>query len=73
MLTPDGRLEAFRFTKRYILDHYFTKSLRCVECVHFDTCRGLHVNHVRAHGYVAMTPVKSARPLIEATVEQRVE
>jgi MoaA/NifB/PqqE/SkfB family radical SAM enzyme len=73
MMTPDGRLEAFRFTKRYILDHYFTKSLRCVECVHVDACRGLHVNHVRAHGYVAMQPVKRAPALLEATAERRAE
>ena len=57
MMTAEGRLEAFRFTKRYILDHYFTKSLRCAECVHVDSCRGLHVNYVRAHGYAVMKPV----------------
>jgi len=73
MMTPAGRLEAFRFTKRYILDHYFTKSLRCVECIHVDSCRGLHVNHVRAHGYVAMQPVKRLAALFEATVERRAE
>ncbi|MFO0598841.1 MAG: radical SAM protein [Myxococcaceae bacterium] len=60
MMTPDGRLEAFRFTKRYILDHYFTKSLRCAECVHEATCDGVHVNYVRARGYGELQPVKTA-------------
>lgn len=60
MMTADGRLEAFRFTKRYILDHYFTRSLRCVECVHAASCRGLHVNYVRAHGYAELEPVRAA-------------
>jgi MoaA/NifB/PqqE/SkfB family radical SAM enzyme len=57
MMTPDGRLEAFRFTKRYILDHYFTKSLRCVTCVHESSCRGVHVNYARAHGFAELEPV----------------
>lgn len=75
MMTPDGRLEAFRFTKRYILDHYFTKSLRCVECRHVESCRGLHVNHVRAHGYGEMQPVKAADVHVAPAVasEQRAE
>ena len=60
MMTPEGRLEAFRFTKRYIVDHYFTKSLRCAECVHVESCRGLHVNYVRAHGYAVMKPIAAA-------------
>ena len=63
MMTPAGRLEAFRFTKRYILDHYFTKSLRCAECVHVDACRGLHVNYVRSHGYAVMQPIKATAEL----------
>lgn len=56
MMTPEGRLEAFRFTKRYILDHYFTKSLRCVTCVHEADCRGVHVNYARAHGFAELEP-----------------
>lgn len=57
MMTPEGRLEIFRYAKRYIVEHYMTKALRCRQCVHNDTCEGLHVNYVRAHGYDAMQPV----------------
>jgi molybdenum cofactor biosynthesis enzyme MoaA len=59
MLMPDGRLEIFRYTKRYILEHYFTKSLRCKDCVYDSECRGVHVNHVRAHGLDALEPVRA--------------
>jgi hypothetical protein len=52
-----GELEIFRFAKRFILDGYTTKSLRCRGCVHDATCEGLHVNQVRAHGYAWMKPV----------------
>ena len=57
MLDPAGHLEIFRYTKKYIADHYFTKSLRCKACVHHSTCSGLHVNYVRAHGFGCMQPV----------------
>jgi MoaA/NifB/PqqE/SkfB family radical SAM enzyme len=57
MMTPEGRLEVFRYIKRYILAHYRTKSLRCKGCVHFASCDGVHVNYVRAHGYGALAPV----------------
>jgi len=57
MMLPEGRLEIFRYAKRYILEHYRTKSLRCRDCVHAESCDGLHVNYVRAHGYGAMRPV----------------
>jgi molybdenum cofactor biosynthesis enzyme MoaA len=57
MMTPDARLEIFRYTRRYILEGYRTKSLRCKTCVHFDRCDGMHVNYVRAHGYAVMRPV----------------
>jgi molybdenum cofactor biosynthesis enzyme MoaA len=56
MMTPEGRLEIFRYTRRYILEGYRTKSLRCTECVHVDTCTGMHINYVRAHGYGVMEP-----------------
>jgi molybdenum cofactor biosynthesis enzyme MoaA len=56
MMTPDARLEIFRYTRRYILEGYRTKSLRCTGCTHFDSCDGMHINYVRAHGYAVMEP-----------------
>jgi hypothetical protein len=57
MMTPAGHLEIFRYTRRYILEGYNTKSLRCAGCAHFERCDGMHVNYVRAHGYGVMRPV----------------
>lgn len=57
MMTPGGSLEIFRYTRRFILDHYRTKSLRCGSCAHDATCAGMHINQVRAHGYAWMQPV----------------
>ena len=60
MSRPDGRLEIFRYTKRFILDGYRTKSLRCRTCAHDASCEGLHINQVRAHGYRWMQPIAPA-------------
>lgn len=57
MMTPDGQLEAFRYIKRYIAEHYRARSLRCKPCVHADACDGMHINYIRAHGYGIMQPV----------------
>jgi molybdenum cofactor biosynthesis enzyme MoaA len=54
---PGGGLEIFRWTRRYVEDGYFTKSLRCEFCVHAAVCAGQHINFVRAHGYGSMQPV----------------
>ena len=62
MLTAEGRIEIFRYAKRYVLDRFQTKSLRCRGCVHDAGCRGLHINYVRAHGYAAMRPIM--RPIM---------
>ncbi|MFK7989136.1 MAG: radical SAM protein [Sandaracinaceae bacterium] len=60
LMQSDGRLEIFRYARRYILDGYRSKSLRCRGCVYDNTCKGLHINQVRAHGYAWLEPVEAA-------------
>jgi len=60
MLDKDGKLEIFGFAKRYILDHYYTKSHRCTGCAVFEQCQGAHINHVRAHGYKTLQPIEAS-------------
>lgn len=66
MLAPDGSLEVFRFTRRHVQAGYYTKALRCKTCVHDTSCRGMHVNYVRAHGYALMRPVLAIDEPIQA-------
>ncbi|HJL15632.1 MAG TPA: radical SAM protein [Sandaracinaceae bacterium LLY-WYZ-13_1] len=61
MMREDGRIEIFRYARRYILERYTSKSLRCRRCVHDDACAGLHINQVRAHGYRWIEPVTEER------------
>jgi MoaA/NifB/PqqE/SkfB family radical SAM enzyme len=60
MMTPQGKLEIFRYIKRYILDRYWSKSLRCKTCVYERDCRGMHISYIRAHGFGLMKPVEVA-------------
>ena len=59
MMNFDGKLEIFRYIKRYILDLYWRKSLRCKTCVYNDDCRGMHISYIRAHGFSLMEPVEA--------------
>ena len=62
MMLPSGQLEIFRYVQRYIGEHYRAKSLRCKPCVHAASCSGLHINHIRAHGYGLLQPVLAETP-----------
>jgi MoaA/NifB/PqqE/SkfB family radical SAM enzyme len=57
MMSATGRVEIFRYARRYLMEHYRTKSLRCGGCAHNATCDGMHINFVRAHGYAVMQPI----------------
>jgi hypothetical protein len=56
-MMKDGRVEIFRYARRYLLEHYRTKSLRCKQCIHDTACDGMHINYVRAHGYAVLDPI----------------
>jgi MoaA/NifB/PqqE/SkfB family radical SAM enzyme len=58
-LRSTGTLDLFGYAKSYIRDGYYTKSLRCTSCVHNSECRGMHINHIRAHGYRVLEPIVS--------------
>jgi MoaA/NifB/PqqE/SkfB family radical SAM enzyme len=57
-LADDGRIQMTSYTRRYILQGFYTKSLRCKECVHSESCRGMHITWVRAHGYAPLQPLR---------------
>ncbi len=57
MLGADARIDMNAFTKRYVADGFYTKALRCKDCRENGSCRGVHVNWVRAHGFGALVPM----------------
>jgi MoaA/NifB/PqqE/SkfB family radical SAM enzyme len=52
-----GVLDAFGFVREYIRNGYYTRSRRCEGCSVKDTCEGLHISTVRAHGYRWLEPI----------------
>ncbi len=60
MLGADARLDMKAYTKRYVADAYYTKAVRCSTCSEDATCRGVHVNWVRAHGFAPLSPLPQA-------------
>jgi MoaA/NifB/PqqE/SkfB family radical SAM enzyme len=67
MLGSDSRIDMTGYTKRYVADAYYTKALRCGTCSENATCRGVHVNWVRAHGFAPLAPLGA--PATDATTE----
>jgi MoaA/NifB/PqqE/SkfB family radical SAM enzyme len=57
MLGADGRVDMAAYTRRYVADAYYTKAVRCAKCAEDATCRGVHVNWVRAHGFAPLSPI----------------
>lgn len=57
MLGPDARIDMTAYTKRYVADAYYTKAVRCGQCSENASCRGVHVNWVRAHGFAPLSPL----------------
>jgi hypothetical protein len=53
----DGRVNMTGFTQRYVADRYLTRSRRCGDCAYSESCQGVHINFVRAHGYAPLAPV----------------
>ena len=57
MLDAGGDLDLDGYVHHYIENEYYAKSLRCHRCAEFDTCKGLHVNYLRHHGFAVLRPL----------------
>lgn len=57
MLGPDGRVDMKSYTHRFVEDGFYTKALRCKDCSANASCRGVHVNWVRAHSFASLAPL----------------
>lgn len=50
-----------KLVHRFIMDDYFVRSGRCLACLHSEDCDGLHINHVRSHGFRELNPVRKGQ------------
>ena len=71
MLGSDSRIDMTAYTKRYVADAYYTKALRCGKCSENATCRGVHVNWVRAHGFAALAPLGAPATVTDTDTDEQ--
>jgi MoaA/NifB/PqqE/SkfB family radical SAM enzyme len=60
-LREDGTIDPRAFTSLYARDLFFARSLRCRDCLSASSCRGMHLNWVRAHGFAKLDPTRCPR------------
>jgi len=51
-------IDIYQYTDWFILNRYYTKSLRCRDCQYFKSCPGMHINYIRNFGYKVLSPLK---------------
>ncbi len=55
-LDPKYKIEDY--TKKYILNLYRKKSLRCKDCKHNKECEWIHINFIRSYWFSVLKPIK---------------
>lgn len=54
-----GDLDIDHYVEHYVKSEYYAKSKRCRGCALDTTCRGMHINYLRNHGFKALQPLAS--------------
>jgi hypothetical protein len=57
LLDRGGDLDLDRYVHHYIEHEYYARSMRCYRCAESATCRGMHVNYLRNHGFRTLRPL----------------
>lgn len=68
-LFEEGRLDIRETARFHIREGYFSKSLRCRDCVVTDRCDGAHINMLRDQGLKLLSPLVDG-PWAEQAKEQ---
>ncbi len=45
------------FVKKFFLECYYEKSLRCKKCIYDSKCKGMHINYLRVYGFKEFEPI----------------
>jgi pyruvate-formate lyase-activating enzyme len=57
MIDDRGHLMVSPYVQRYIVGEYYKKSVRCRGCELTESCRGMHIQFLRAHGFGVLQPI----------------
>jgi len=60
-----GLIDLDAYVHHYVVQEYYSKSVRCGDCVFNDSCEGLHINYIRNHGYKLCEPIDAEESGVE--------
>ena len=60
MIDARGHMMVTPYVQRYIVGEYYKKSVRCRGCALTDTCRGMHIQFLRAYGFAVLRPLEQS-------------
>ena len=66
MVDDKGHMKVSPYVQRYITGEYYKKSLRCRSCVVASSCKGMHIQFLRAHGFASLQPITESDELSSA-------
>lgn len=50
-------LDIDQYVEHYVVEEYYAKSKRCKGCAVNASCKGMHINYLRNHGFKALEPI----------------
>ncbi len=59
VLRENGTIDIERYAENFIVCYYYSKSVRCRDCMRYENCRGLHVNYLRNFGFAQQQPIRA--------------
>jgi hypothetical protein len=66
LLDDKGQLSVSPYVQRYITGEYYKKSVRCRGCVLNESCKGMHIQFLRAHGFGSLQPLPGSDVTLSA-------
>ena len=60
VLDDKGQMSVSPYVQRYITGEYYKKSVRCRGCALNATCKGMHIQFLRAHGFGSLQPIPTS-------------
>jgi hypothetical protein len=62
MLDAHGKMKVSPYVQRYIMGEYYKKSVRCRGCMFDASCKGMHIQYLRSHGFRVLAPIAGEAP-----------
>jgi len=65
-----GLIDLDAYVHHFVVQEYYSKSVRCGDCIFNESCEGLHINYIRNHGYKVCDPQGSGEKEMGPSAEK---